>query len=355
MMKKNNKDKIPSSSQGGRNYKRINLYANMFFTVMLASTLGYNYYEENRKAEIYNALFISFNDIKEIEYGDNFDTLNLVENVDYGDLTEYTKEVDTSTLGLHRLSYEVSKEDISKEFTIDVMVKDTKLPIITLKKDNITIYVGNNYDLNSNVESVTDEVDGSLEYSSEPKENGYYTINSNFNKSKTGTYNVVIDAFDKNGNTSSQSYTIKVIEKPKPKVTYTKATYTSPASVDTSSVVNAAKSFLGYRYVYGGHSPSTGFDCSGFVYYIYSLFGKSLARSASGIAYNGNAVSRSNIQPGDIIVWSTNSNNSPTHVSLFIGGDKMIHAANRREGVIISSVSQWESHGGGHIVTIRRV
>ena len=78
-------------------------------------------------------------------------------------------------------------------------------------------------------------------------------------------------------------------------------------------------------------------------------------QTASFEITNGNAVSRSNMQPGDIIVWSTNSNNSPTHVSLFIGGDTMIHAANRRDGVILSSVSHWESHGGGHIVTIRRV
>ncbi len=61
------------------------------------------------------------------------------------------------------------------------------------------------------------------------------------------------------------------------------------------------------------------------------------------------------MQPGDIIVWSTKSNNAPTHTAIYVGGDTMIHAANPRTGVIQSSVSYWESHGGGHIATIRRV
>ena len=66
------------------------------------------------------------------------------------------------------------------------------------------------------------------------------------------------------------------------------------------------------------------------------------------------AVSEDNMQPGDIIIWSSNGY-SPTHSSIYVGGDQMIHAANSGTGVIQSSVSWWESAGGGSIATIRRV
>lgn len=51
----------------------------------------------------------------------------------------------------------------------------------------------------------------------------------------------------------------------------------------------------------------------------------------------------------------TNASNAPTHVALYVGNGNMIHAANPRSGVIVSNVSYWESHGGGHIVSVRRV
>ncbi len=116
----------------------------------------------------------------------------------------------------------------------------------------------------------------------------------------------------------------------------------------------AAYSLLGYNYVAGGTSPQTGFDCTGFVYYIYSLFGKKVGRSSSNIAYSGTGVSSSNMEPGDIIVWSTRSDNYPTHAALYVGNGNMIHAANYNDGVILSSVSKWASWGA-HIVAVRRV
>ena len=61
-----------------------------------------------------------------------------------------------------------------------------------------------------------------------------------------------------------------------------------------------------------------------------------------------------NMSAGDIIVWSTYSNNMPTHVALYVGDGMMIHAANSNDGVILSSVSNWASWGA-HIVAIRRV
>ena len=200
----------------------------------------------------------------------------------------------------------------------------------------------------------------------ETNEKGYYTISSNLNNKKIGTYTVTVKAVDKNGNETTATYNIKVIAKPVVKKTTTTTStttkakavtgnYTGPSSVDTSSVVNAAKSLLGSRYVYAGSSPSTGFDCSGFVSYIYRLFGKNLSRTTKGLANDGKAVSEANMQPGDIIIWSNRSDMVPTHAALYIGGGQMIHAANKRQGVIKSDVSYWKNGGRNRIVTIRRV
>ena len=104
------------------------------------------------------------------------------------------------------------------------------------------------------------------------------------------------------------------------------------------AIVAYARNFLGYRYVYGTNGPNT-FDCSGFVQYVYKHFGYSLSRSSSTQANDGVAVSKSNLQPGDILIFRDTSNTRIGHVGLYIGGGEFIHASNSRTGVIISSLS----------------
>ena len=121
---------------------------------------------------------------------------------------------------------------------------------------------------------------------------------------------------------------------------------TQSQSQDTSSsgttgkeVVEYAKQYLGYKYVSGGASPSTGFDCSGFTSYVYNHFGITLNRSSKDQIKNGVAVDRSNLQPGDIVVFNNSANTAIGHVGIYIGGDNFIHAANPSEGVRITSLS----------------
>ena len=360
---------IVSTSNGGAKYKRMNLFANIMFVSTIAgvgSIFGYNYYEDFRKEQIYDSLYMSFSTVKEVEYGSENDTLNFVNTYENGELNEYTKELDTSSVGVKELKYEISKDDVSKEYVLKVEVKDTKKPSIEFKNATITLYIGNTYAYKNNIKSVKDEVDGELPYmdkAPEVNEKGYYTITSNLNNQKIGTYSVTVKAVDKNGNEETKNYSIKVIAKPVvKKVTTTTTTtqkkvvgnYNGPSSVDTSSVVNAAKSLIGSRYRYGKSSPSEGFDCSGFVHYVYSLFGKKLPRTASGLKNVGENVSEANMQPGDIIIWSDNGY-SATHVSIYIGGGEMIHAANRRLGVVRQSVSYWKGNGRNIILKVRRV
>ena len=124
------------------------------------------------------------------------------------------------------------------------------------------------------------------------------------------------------------------------------ATVAAPSGSGGSAVVAFAKQFLGYKYVAGGSSPSTGFDCSGFTSYVYSNFGISLSRTSSGQRSNGVAVDKSNLQPGDILCFSG-------HVGLYIGNNQFIHASNPKGGVKINSLS--DSYYVKNYITARRV
>ena len=109
-----------------------------------------------------------------------------------------------------------------------------------------------------------------------------------------------------------------------------------PASSNGSSIVATAKQYLGYKYVYGGSSPSTGFDCSGFTSYIFKQHGISLNRTAAGQYSNGVSVSRANLQPGDLVMFGKSGIN---HVAIYIGGGQIIHASTPSTGVRIDSLS----------------
>lgn len=120
-----------------------------------------------------------------------------------------------------------------------------------------------------------------------------------------------------------------------------------------SEIVQFAKQYLGYSYVSGGSSPSTGFDCSGFTTYVYKHFGISLSRTSSAQASNGTAVSKSDLQPGDLLIFNNSSNSSVGHVGIYIGGNTFIHAANSSKGVITTSLS--DSYYSKRYVAARRI
>ncbi|MCL2408184.1 MAG: NlpC/P60 family protein [Oscillospiraceae bacterium] len=105
-------------------------------------------------------------------------------------------------------------------------------------------------------------------------------------------------------------------------------------------IVDFALGYLGWRYVFGGASPATGFDCSGFVQYIFRSFGISITRTATTQFNNdGIPVSRDELQPGDLVFFSNNGARGISHVALYIGNCEMIHASNARVGVVITSLN----------------
>lgn len=340
-----------------RNISKYKIDIAFVFTTLLVAAITYNTCETNRRQQVFDKLDVTFKEIKAVEYGTaNFNPMDLVEEVPYGNIITYTNYVDTNSVGTQTVTFVVEEENIKKVVNVDVEIVDTEKPEIKTEKETISIKQGDDYDANDNIASVIDKVDGNLKYVNEDQEEGtaYYTVTTNLDTNTVGTYSVNIKAVDQNGNVSEKKYDVNVVEKPKPKpVIQNKVNNNATATVDTSSVVSAAYSYLGYNYTPGGANPSTGFDCSGFVYYIYGLFGKNVGRSTTDQLYAGTAVSRDSMQPGDIILWSDNGY-SPTHATLYVGNDTMIHAANSRDGVIKSSVSAWASYGSS-IVSIRRV
>jgi len=104
-------------------------------------------------------------------------------------------------------------------------------------------------------------------------------------------------------------------------------------------VVDYASQFLGVPYVYGANGPNS-FDCSGFTKYVYAHFGYTLNRSASGQLSNGVAVSRDQLQPGDLVFFYNGKVSTPvSHVGIYVGGGRFIHASTNDYAVEYNDLS----------------
>jgi peptidoglycan DL-endopeptidase CwlO len=102
-------------------------------------------------------------------------------------------------------------------------------------------------------------------------------------------------------------------------------------------VVGIAMQYLGTPYVYGGASPS-GFDCSGFIMYVFAQVGVSLPHNAAAQYGYGSPVSRSQLQPGDLVFFD-----GLGHAGIYTGGNSFIHSPHTGDVVKISSMSGWYS------------
>jgi cell wall-associated NlpC family hydrolase len=99
-------------------------------------------------------------------------------------------------------------------------------------------------------------------------------------------------------------------------------------------VVGIAMQYLGIPYLWGGASPASGFDCSGFAMYVYAQVGVSLPHHAASQYSYGVPVSRDQLAPGDLVFF-----NGLGHMGIYIGGGQFIHAPHTGDVVKISSLS----------------
>ena len=116
-------------------------------------------------------------------------------------------------------------------------------------------------------------------------------------------------------------------------------TKVTPSGSSGAAIAEFAKQYVGYKYVYGGTTPS-GFDCTGFAYYVYNSCGISLSRSCSVQASSGTEVARDNLQPGDLILFNNGGNGRIGHVGIYIGNGQIVHAENSRTGVRIDTINE---------------
>lgn len=157
-----------------------------------------------------------------VEYGDKLDNSKLfnAKESDENVKVDKVNGFEEKKLGEQTLKVMFTDGDKTTEKEIKVIVKDTKKPEITLKKDKITITAGDKLTLKDNVKSVKDPVDGNLKYSDkELKKSGYYIDKGKMDTKKAGTYEVKVLAYDANGNAAEKSFKVIIKKKPVKKTT----------------------------------------------------------------------------------------------------------------------------------------
>lgn len=123
---------------------------------------------------------------------------------------------------------------------------------------------------------------------------------------------------------------------------------------DKKKLLDYAKFFKGGKYVWGGTTPK-GFDCSGYVQYLYKKHGINLPRTAWSQSKKGIPVSKNDLQEGDLLFFLTDKKRGipVTHVGIYIGNGEFIHAASSKKGIIISPITH--GHYADTFVSARRV
>ncbi len=130
------------------------------------------------------------------------------------------------------------------------------------------------------------------------------------------------------------------------------------SSIDKASDMLAyALGLVGVNYKYGGKSPETGLDCSGFVSYVYKqAAGLVLPHNARAISMFGQKITISELQPGDLVFYNT-MRHAYSHVGIYLGENKFVHASVTGRGVEVVNMNEnyWVKrfNGARRVVTSR--
>lgn len=246
------------------------------------------------------------------------------------------------------------KENVSENISENIKEEENDIEITELNKTGYVKADG----LNIRTEpSTSSEAIHSLSFNSKIKItgeiDGWYRIDYNNQIGYVSQKYVSDTKLPANTSRGDVDRTISTYSEPSEETTEENTREDSTSSSEGKEVVEFAKKYLGYKYVAGGSSPSTGFDCSGFTTYVFRNFGVSLNRSSKDQIKNGTAVSKSNLQPGDIVIFKNQGKTAIGHVGIYIGNGNFIHAANKKEGVVITALSS--SYYSQRYVGARRV
>lgn len=112
------------------------------------------------------------------------------------------------------------------------------------------------------------------------------------------------------------------------------------ASASAARVLATAEQYVGTRYRYGGDTPGAGFDCSGFVQYVFGKHGVILPRTSRQQASAGTALPLDieSLQPGDLLLFASRGSRV-NHVAIYLGGNRMLHSSAGAGGVVYDDLS----------------
>ena len=125
----------------------------------------------------------------------------------------------------------------------------------------------------------------------------------------------------------------------------------SAANITSSQLSEEAKKYIGIKYRSAGTTTS-GFDCSGYVQYVYKKLGVSLPRTSKSMYSTGTAVKKNSLKSGDLVFFNT-SGKGVSHVGIYLGNGKFIHSSSSK-GVSIASISD-PYYWGSRYVGAKRV
>ena len=128
------------------------------------------------------------------------------------------------------------------------------------------------------------------------------------------------------------------------------ASTVSTAVVDkTETLINNAMQLIGVRYRWGGNTPQSGLDCSGFVRYVFNdTFGFLLPRKSAQMSKVGLQIRKDELQPGDLVFFNT-MRHAFSHVGIYVGDNKFIHAPSKGKSIRVDDMTKvyWEKRYNG--------
>lgn len=217
-----------------------------------------------------------------------------------------------------------TKKDELVSLKDELKVKDSNLAALEAEvRQNIAANIDDDADASSNAATTAAATEESTPAAS---------VNNNSNGGDLQT----VASKQSNNQSSKQRYS----SKPK-----------SSGGGGLSAVLNAGYPYLGKPYVWGGKSPESGFDCSGFVSWAFAQGGYSIPSNTGALAGTGQKVKYSQIQPGDIVFFDTYKTNG--HVGIYIGGGQFIGAQDNGLSVASMSNSYWKKAFKGHVRRVR--
>lgn len=377
-------------------YKDKRIITGTIIAVILVLCVGgYFIYDNNKKQEIIDKMSISFNDVKEIEYGTkDYDVKKeLVKEVNNATLKDIPK-IDTSKIGEQTLKFILTQDNLEKEVEYKLTIKDTKAPEIKFKEDSIELTVGDEFDIKSNIESVKDIIDGDINENNEALElnkkateeynnlknedikddtkvaekplnkfliedikdkeeknlylkNCYY-VDGTVDTEKADEYTIKVVAIDKNGLKTEKEYTITVKEK---EVEQTQNN-TSVGSGGNNYTSNGSISNSGGNNSSGGVPAPTKGSISDVIATAQAQVGKPYVAGGRGpnsfdcdglilyaFSQNGYVMSGSSATSGYSIGTDVTQAVPgdiiiiPNHAMLYLGGNRVVQAKNAQQGI----------------------